>query len=225
MAWPPRAAGVGRVPACRPRSGPRVPQGPPRRLIGPDAPKPPVPEPPRARRTPQVQPQAALWHSPDQALGRTGGGRWTAAALTRRPEVFHECPAGPAARPGSRRRREPGRVGRKKKLFFESDSEAGWLGPRRPAAGQREMESVVQTRGTRRVRKDKAGEARAGESRRPGGHPSHGLLPLGPDALSRFPPGAHEGGEHPASLLLFSFGFVQTASGGVKPPGVLGPPC
>ena len=53
-------------------------------------------------------------------------------------------------------------MGRKKKLFFESDSEAGWLGPRRPAAGQREMESVVQTRGTRRVRKDKAGEARAG---------------------------------------------------------------
>lgn len=25
-----------------------------------------------------------------------------------------------------------GRVERKKKLFFESDSEAGWLGPRRP---------------------------------------------------------------------------------------------
>lgn len=50
-------------------------------------------------------------------------------------------------------------MGRKKKLFFESDSEAGWLGPRRPAAGEREMESVVQTRGTQWVRKDKAGEA------------------------------------------------------------------
>ena len=64
-------------------------------------------------------------------------------------------------------------MGREKKLFFESDSEAGWLGPRRPAAGQREMESVVQTRGTWRVRKDKAGEAVGGAGRRLGGHPFH----------------------------------------------------
>ena len=73
-------------------------------------------------------------------------------------------------------------MGREKKLFFESDSEAGWLGPRRPAAGQREMESVVQTRGTWRVRKDKAGEAVGGGGAAPG------RSPFPPDAFSRFPP-------------------------------------
>lgn len=52
VVWPPTAAGVGRVPACRPQSGPRGLWGPPRRLFGPDAPKPPVPKPPWSLRTP-----------------------------------------------------------------------------------------------------------------------------------------------------------------------------
>lgn len=73
VAWPPRAAGVGRVPACRPQSGPRGLWGPPRRLFGPDAPKPPVPKPPWSPRTPRVQPKAAR-SPPGPALGPAGGG-------------------------------------------------------------------------------------------------------------------------------------------------------
>lgn len=153
--WPPsgdvirwcgcqKRPGTGRVRACRPPSGPCGRQGPTHRLLRPDtpnsqrkAPREP-PDAPRPARSPVGTAQAPRSGTPG-AVDSHGPDPLGSAV--------HERPAGTAARPWSRRG-ESWPVGRKKKLFFESDSEAGWLGPRRPEAGEREMESVVQTRGT-----------------------------------------------------------------------------
>lgn len=59
----------------------------------------------------------------------------------------------------SRQGREPSGWEEKRNFSLKVIPKQVGSGPGGPAAGEREMESVVQTRGTQWVRKDKAGEA------------------------------------------------------------------
>lgn len=161
---------VGRAPACRPM------------------------RPTRASPSGRTPPSTGPWSQGSSARSpggwpRPGAGRpvprWPAASHLsgQRCSSAHGAQSQATGRAGQ----GPGWVGRKRN-FFESDSEAGWLGPRRPAAGEREMESVVQTRGTQPARKDRAGEAAPFCLSRP--------------TLVQIPLGNNERRERPASGLL-----------------------